>query len=357
MKRRLAGLTWILIATLCMTGAVWADGPSEAGVIFLKLAPGSRPAGMGEAFVAQADDAFATWWNPAGMAFIERQEVALMYVNLLPQFHLDDLYYSFVSYVQNIPDWGTVGGNIIFTNYGKIEGKDEYNQDTGTFHSYDAAFTAAYGSPINNKLGIGVAAKFIYSHLADQGAGAEKGSGIGTSMAVDLGIMYRQIFTRGLTLAATLTNMGPAISYIDRAQADPLPMTIRVGASYKLLDSDFNRLTFNLDLQKELVDRYEGGVNDGRAVPFYIALFTSWTNNDLENEVQGVIPNVGMEYWYSDLVGLRMGYYFDYLGDRKPVTFGFSLAYSSYRFDFGYVSAGEGHPLTDTMMFSLNLGI
>ena len=198
MNWRLAGLIGVLVLTMGFTTSVQADGPSEAGVIFLKLTPGSRPAGMGEAFVAQADDATATWWNPAGMAFIERQEVALMYVNLLPQFHLDDLYYSFLSYVNHIPEWGTVGGNIIFTNYGKIEGKDEYNQDTGTFHSYDVAFTAAYGSPVNARLGIGVAAKFIYSHLADQGAGAEKGSGIGTSMAVDVGVMYREAFLRKL---------------------------------------------------------------------------------------------------------------------------------------------------------------
>jgi hypothetical protein len=352
MDWRKAGML-LLMALILAAPQARADGPSEAGVIFLKLVPGARAEGLGEAFVAQTNDATAIWWNPGAMAYIDKQQMSLMYANWLPQFHLSDLYFSYVSYVHPVPEWGTVGGSITFMNYGTTQATNETGQNTGTFHSYDVAFTGAYGSPVTNKLGIGVGAKFIYSHLSDQGTGAEQGSGVGTSLAVDVGVMYRQAFTKGLTLAATLTNMGPAISYIDRAQADPLPMTIRVGASYKLVDTEFNRLTVNADLEKELVDRYA----DGRAVPFYIAMFTSWSNNPWSNEVSGVIRHVGMEYWYSNLVGLRTGYYYDVLGQRFPVTFGFSLAYSSYRFDFGYISAGKDSPLTNTMIFSLNLGL
>lgn len=40
---------------------------SNAAVLFLRIAPGARAAGMGEAFVAIADDATATHWNPAGL--------------------------------------------------------------------------------------------------------------------------------------------------------------------------------------------------------------------------------------------------------------------------------------------------
>jgi hypothetical protein len=40
---------------------------SDAAVLFLRIAPNARAAGMGEAFVAVADDASATHWNPAGL--------------------------------------------------------------------------------------------------------------------------------------------------------------------------------------------------------------------------------------------------------------------------------------------------
>ena len=57
---------------------------SEAGAIFLLIAPGARAGGMGEAQVAVANDAYASYWNPAGLGFLEGQELALMHVNWLP---------------------------------------------------------------------------------------------------------------------------------------------------------------------------------------------------------------------------------------------------------------------------------
>ncbi len=40
---------------------------SSAALLYLRIAPGARAAGMGEAFVAVADDASSTHWNPAGL--------------------------------------------------------------------------------------------------------------------------------------------------------------------------------------------------------------------------------------------------------------------------------------------------
>ena len=66
---RLHRLNLVLLTLLLIIGVAsssYAD-ISNAAVLFLRIAPGSRSAGMGEAFVAVADDATATHWNPAGL--------------------------------------------------------------------------------------------------------------------------------------------------------------------------------------------------------------------------------------------------------------------------------------------------
>lgn len=56
-----------LFGCLLLFTAESAFAVSDAAVLFLRIAPGARSAGMGEAFVAVADDASATHWNPAGL--------------------------------------------------------------------------------------------------------------------------------------------------------------------------------------------------------------------------------------------------------------------------------------------------
>ena len=333
----------------------YAGQVSQAGVLFLRISPGARPSGMGEAFVALADDATATWWNPAGLGFQARNEFTLMHTNWLPQFRLSDLYFDFVSYMHFVPEWGTFGGNIVFMNYGEIIQTDEVGTVKGTFTAYEMAATGAYGSQVTENLSLGVGVKFVYSHLSPLGAGQEKGSGIASVFAFDIGVLYKWRRFPGLQLGANLANMGPKISYIDRAQADPLPTNLKFGLAYKLIDQEYNKLTFTCDIDKELVTRDEDGTD-----PFYIALFTSWYNDGgfmSSKELEEFIWHLGTEYWYGSLVGLRCGYWYDDLGKVYPFTAGFSVQYGVYRFDFGYMTAGENHPVTDTMRFSLTFGL
>ena len=54
-----------LIATIILLSQlVMAQG--QAGSLFLSINPGARANGMGEAQIGVADDAYATYYNPAG---------------------------------------------------------------------------------------------------------------------------------------------------------------------------------------------------------------------------------------------------------------------------------------------------
>ena len=184
------------------------------------------------------------------------------------------------------------------------------------------------------------------------GAGEEKGQGVGNAFAVDLGVLYKFSLIRGLAIGANLSNMGPKITYIDAAQADPLPTNLKLGLAYKLLDSEYNKLTFTMDTNKLLVVRHEDGTSDS----WYKAVFSSWGDGSLRNQMRGLISSCGAEYVYNNMIFLRAGYYYDEEGKVKYPSFGAGLQYSSFRFDFAYVAAEQGHPLSDTMRFSLTAG-
>jgi hypothetical protein len=347
-------LIFLMVLSLLIGAVQQGYAVSEAAVLFLMISPGARASGMGEAFVATADDATAVFWNPAGLAYQYGREITIMHANWLPQF-AGDMYYDFLAYRQDIEGVGTVGANVTFLNMGKQTITGESGPDPlGEFSSYDIAFAGSYGTTITENFAMGMSLRYIRSNLAPQGQGAERGEGKANAFAFDLGLLYKFPFLNNrLSWGMNLSNMGPPIAYIDVAQADPLPTNLKTGLAFKLVDGKYNKFTIAADFNKLLVTPHSG---DEKADPFYKAIFTSWYDESFSMEMKKIISSVGAEYWYSGLIGLRAGYYYDEIGKVKYATFGAGLKYSLYGFDFGYVSAGEGHPLSDTMRFSLTIG-
>ncbi len=258
-----------------------------------------------------------------------KREITFMHANWLPEL-ASDLYYDYLSGVVHMEGWGTVGANLTFLSLGENVRTDEFNNVLGTFDSYEMAFTFSYGSRLSPSLSTGLSAKVIYSHLADQGAGLEKGKGSGSSFALDAGLLYKTPI-RKLTLGAALTNLGRNIAYIDLNQSDPLPRNLAVGLAYRIVDSPFNRLTGTLEVNKERV-----GLDD-----------------PVSQELEEAILNMGAEYWYGTYVSLRAGYVYDKVGDVKNPTFGAGLQYGLFRFDFAYIPSSKTSALSNTMRFSM----
>lgn len=418
---------------------------SEAGSIFLLIAPSARAGGMGEAHTAVADDAYASYWNPAGLGFLEGTELAFMHVNWLPNL-ADDMAYDFFAIRKSIPNIGTVGGHLIYLNLGEQTRTDEIGTELGKFSSYMFAFNLSYSTKISESSAFGINAKVSYQHLTDQGAGAEKGKGSSTDFGFDVGYMKKEFILPSLTLGATITNIGPKVSFIDPAQADPQPTNFTLGLNYQVLNSEYNKLSVVWDINKLLVASYpdmdwdgdgfigrydedgnettknsfynsDGKQETAHTDPLYLALFTSWfddwflggdidmasagnladgviggwnwvDNNgngkidvdegemvqsdggkynefgqkevgsgddrSIKNELNQIVHNFGLEYWYANVFAIRLGYIYDYNGKLFNPTMGVGLRYGGYGFDFGYTFGEPGHPLENTMRFSLN---
>jgi hypothetical protein len=262
-----------------------------------------------------------------------KKQITFMHSNYLVQL-ASDIYYEYFSFVLPTNQWGTFGLGVTFLSLGEQQQTNEIGTVMGRFYTYEMALTLSYGTKLMNNLYGGISLRYINSHLSDVGAGQEKGSGVGYSAAIDGGVIYEM--NRRLTLATTITNVGPNISYIDADQADPLPRKLAVGFDYKLVDTPFNKLSAIGEATKLLVD----------------------LNHSVKTEIEEIIPHIGLEYWYSNYVALRGGYVYDKIGVQHYFTLGASLQYSDYRFDFAYIPPSNEafNRLGNTIRFSMNVG-
>src|SRR4051812_32695971 len=74
----LAGVSLIGFAASAVHGQAGTEGAS-----FLDIPVGGRPAALGGAYAAQAFDAYAPVYNPAGLGFLQRNELAGMHLSYL----------------------------------------------------------------------------------------------------------------------------------------------------------------------------------------------------------------------------------------------------------------------------------
>lgn len=356
--------TFGLAVVLIVAGSQMVNAQvSTSAVPFLLIAPNSRASGMGEGGVALADDASALYWNPAGLAFQQGQEISISHANWLPAFNLSDLFIDYLVYRREMPEIdGTVAASITYLNLGMFTRTENDPTPLETFKAYEFAITAGYSTKLTNDLGIGINGRFIHSRLSPFGTAEEQGRGIASDFSFDVGMLYQPktliLPLLGLDIGErfsagfNLSNIGPAMSYIDRAQADPLPTNLRVGLGYKILKSEYNKLTAIVDVSKLLVRKRADGTSD----PFYKAIFTSWADKSLREEMREFDSSVGLEYWYSNWVALRAGFFYEdpQYGNRKFMTFGAGIRYDIYGFDFSYINTfEEQHPLGETLRFTL----
>ncbi len=365
LKNKHIGVAMAALSALMLlpTSVIKAQG--DSAVPFLLISPNSRASGIGETGTGSVDDASAIFWNPAALAFLKGQEISLTHANWLPQFGLSDLFYEYLNYRQDMESLGgTIGASVTYLNLGEfIVTGSRGPEEIGRFKAYEFAVVAGYATKAFDDLGLGLNLRFIRSSLspiATEGAGGNK-NGVASTISVDIAMMYRPTeldvpligdIGKRFSAGFNLSNLGPKLTYINAAQADPLPTNLRVGFGYKILEDEYNSMTYSLDFSRLLVRR-RGEQSD----PFYKAIFTAWGDG---SGLRKINTSMGVEYWYGapKLIALRAGHFFEdpSFGNRNFWTFGAGIRYDIYGFDFSYISAAQNHPLSDTIRFSLVIG-
>lgn len=357
---------------------------SEAAVLFLLIQPSPRAAAMGNASVASFDHSpMNVIFNPAhvGFAKAERKLGAEFYIrnlDLLPQFNLDDLYFSARSFTfgHSFDTKDGLGLNLglsysrVFANYGQQIITDETGPDPiGAFNSNESADILSMGLGVDwwLRAAIGVSYKFIDSNLGIVSAGAERGDGSAEVNSWDIGLYVELPILKSIeqlqegmlapylntSVGLVRANIGDKISYIDKSQSDPLPRVSRIGLGFQgglrqsIGEREFDILSVEYlsEAQDLLVNRNSSG-----AVSFdTFSKINPFTHVILGNGDTEVITKRGLALGFAELFSLSIGHYEDNDGKVSYNTWGVSVKFQGL-FNLRAL-LGHDEPVGSTIQF------
>lgn len=245
MSARIPALALVALLLLGLPAGAVSNTAGTSGAPFLKLGSGARAAAMGDAFTAVADDAFAAYYNPAGLARMARPQFGGAHSAMFEGVSYQSLSFAVPFGRSEGRERVETGGNhhalalsVYYLGVSDIERRTgDSTNSVGTFNAGDSAYALSYSYAHDDRLSLGATGKYIHQTIDAYSASA---------MAADLGVLYRLNPTgeRPVSAAASVRNIGPGIGYA--GQKDPLPTTVVLGGAAALTKG----LTLDLDLGK-----------------------------------------------------------------------------------------------------------
>jgi hypothetical protein len=367
-----------LAVLICLAGFTATEAYSQTepinvvttAVPFLRISPDARAGGMGEVGLATSADVNAPFWNLAKTPFNESKgAIALTYTPWLKRLGLNDVYMASLSGYYKLSENEALSTSLRYFNLGNIQFTDNMGNDFGSFRPREFGIDLGYSRKLSEKIGIGVALRYIYSNLA----GGQNVNGTtykaGNSVAGDLSFYYNGAneIGNGFSAGATVTNLGTKIGYTtDATQKDFIPANLGLGVAYTKVFDEQNKITFGMDFNKLMVPTPPDvgdsiGLVEYRSIPVVKSWFTSFSDapGGFSEELREWTISTGIEYWYQDQFALRTGYFYEdkTKGNRKYFTVGAGLKYNVFGLNFSYIiPSGSGvnqNPLSNTLRFSL----
>ena len=204
---------------------------------------------MGSAYVAVADDASSTYWNPAGLVGADQRGVLLSHQPLSLDRQHDSL-----SFALSLREEVGFGITWLHAGVDGITARSAGGSPVGNIDDATNVFLVSVGRAIGSRFAAGVTLKVVNQEIVATGrsiSSTGKGSGFDLGLLIDLNDQTR--------VGAVLRNLNTDLSWkVDRGTGqagtlkNPLPTTAVVGASYRPLP----KLLVAGDLSTDNVDTH-----------------------------------------------------------------------------------------------------
>ena len=281
----------LIITALALAVIVFADISASFAYsnpdFFLKQGVGARQLGMGNAGTAVADDASATFFNPAGLAFLKNCEISTMH----SEAYDFDIKYDYLSLILPLVHGRVIGvsGAMLKTDQIPIT-KDKIPNIVNYTEDKEQVGMFSYGHKISERAALGFSVKDIKQSVYFKEANGTE---------ADFGILYKP--SKTINFGLNVQDALPSELKWNTGVTDDIPFTVRGGMAIKMRDWG-SLLAIDAD------------------------------------KVQGrnLKLNAGWEYQFNETFLGRAG-----VNDGQG-TAGFSLTRGGWRFDYAYMKADLG---------------
>ncbi|MEW6096279.1 MAG: PorV/PorQ family protein [bacterium] len=289
-------------------------GVFGAGAAFLKMDVGAKAAAMGGAYTALVDDVTSIYWNPAGLARLNRTEL-----NFMHNEWFSGINYEFLAAAYPIENL-TFATSLTYLYMDEInevlrdtegKGNGRYWETGKVFSAEDVALSIAFAQALEENLFMGANFKYIHESIEEESA---------SGFAMDLGVLFKP--SNRLGFGFVICNLGPNMKFINDEFS--LPLTYRAGVGYEI----GRNFSFSLDIKKTKDEKLD-----------FCAGMESWFGNWLALRFSGATKT-------DDKLGKFRG-----LPTGMRAGCGLNLS-NSLTLDYAYVPYGD---LGDTHRISISM--
>ncbi len=281
MKNIVRNISLFVIALVLFAGTAKSQlvpnlGEQRVGIStlsFLKIGAGARAVGMGETFIAVANDVSALYWNPAGLTQFTDNQTMFAHTE-----YVLDVKHEFVGAAYHLTPSDIVGFSVTSLHMDAMKVTTETQPfGTGEYFTFgDVALGLSYARSMTDQFSFGLTVKYI-----EETDAALKMRGV----LVDIGTYYWTGIS-STRFAVVVTNFGANFApsgevtkydgtVVDKFQSFSPPTVFKFGIAWDPIDEEIQKLTTTIELNHP--------------------------NDNSEN------IHLGVEYIWNDWLALRAG--------------------------------------------------